>query len=1111
MKFRNLVCCGLISFSTILSAKEFFVAPDGKDGNGGLLEANSFRTIQKGVDALKPGDMLTIFPGKYHEAVFWRFNGDSRKKTIVRAKYPGTVLIHGDIPVSGFKKVNGVKNCYALQLPIHPEAVNECDSLSVYSRRLSYFQGPDIASYGAYHYDEQSKTLFISTHDGGDPDKHVISISVIGNHGFRIEPLPLKEQHVENVEIDGLVFSGFNKRDLGAHQSTWGISILNPVNCRIRRCTAFMNAGGIAMENTVRSKIEYCSAYGNGTENDVSAGNIIIRSGQDSVIDNCMSFRSLTYGIRFYGRNINNILSNSISIGDLRGAIWIKPCDDLSKLSGIYSPDLVACRNSEYSVFKINDYDRSGKNGKTSLAMNKDSVVSHGRDFADPHNYDLRLQKGAALKKGFSGDNVFFISPNGKDEHDGRSIDTPWRTLKNARENSTVYFLPGKYAGGMKIDKNNVVLAGRGQNAPAVIQGAENGLDIAADNVTVCRLSFVGSENSAILCNGKDITIDRCGFSMQKIALKADSASGLAIRHSAFDRSVEKLIAAEKSDGVFAHNILMGKEILPRGFTACGNAYGVSIPPGEAGAVKIIPEFKNALSGDFSLKNEKAFRGRSLDGLSFGPYFFLYEPEDTMPDHLAPIQIGSTTASIGYTMRGMPQKALLCLKAKDAGEWSQFPDQAEECAFRSISVTGLTPGMEYQYYVVASPVMGYHLGNHYLPEGLNIRDPRSIRSPVLTFSTPLADRPSRVYHVAKNGNDSSEGTAASPFLTISQAAMKTLPGDTVIVHEGIYSETVVIPTSGTRDKPVTYQAAPGEYVWLDGTGRQMYRAFAVFGKGFLNFDGFRFKMYGTGKANSSGIFLLFGGNDISISRCFHDGRAPGYSPSMLHARNSRKISMRNSVSVGGMSSTAFVNSSEIVIENNVFKMPSIWTVIFYGKPDQSIRFANNIVTDNLRSKTDQAPLRIENLNSLAEENNIFFMRFPRDLRYIVEHLNDGADSGNEWEKIKLDEYYNLIARNKGSIFADPNIKALPKMLQWKNASERKNDMKKGIEFERNVNNYENARNPNNHHLYRQWDFSDFFASPPLFDGKGKKIGLDREQFTTFPSKPQDTSVWDSRR
>ena len=74
------------------------------------------------------------------------------------------------------------------------------------------------------------------------------------------------------------------------------------------------------------------------------------------------------------------------------------------------------------------------------------------------------------------------------------------------------------------------------------------------------------------------------------------------------------------------------------------------------------------------------------------------------------------------------------------------------------------------------------------------------------------------YHVAKNGNDSNNGTLESPFLTISKAAKIALPGTVITVHEGTYRERVSPNYGGlSTTKPIIYQAAPGKDVWIKGS------------------------------------------------------------------------------------------------------------------------------------------------------------------------------------------------------------------------------------------------------------------------------------------------------
>ena len=56
--------------------------------------------------------------------------------------------------------------------------------------------------------------------------------------------------------------------------------------------------------------------------------------------------------------------------------------------------------------YNANDYDKNGKGGPTSLLLKKRHAVTFPEDFADPWNFDLRLQKGSQFKKGFAGENA---------------------------------------------------------------------------------------------------------------------------------------------------------------------------------------------------------------------------------------------------------------------------------------------------------------------------------------------------------------------------------------------------------------------------------------------------------------------------------------------------------------------------------------------------------------------------------------------------------------------------------------------------------------------------------------------------------------------------------
>lgn len=67
-------------------------------------------------------------------------------------------------------------------------------------------------------------------------------------------------------------------------------------------------------------------------------------------------------------------------------------------------------------------------------------------------------------------------------------------------------------------------------------------------------------------------------------------------------------------------------------------------------------------------------------------------------------------------------------------------------------------------------------------------------------------------HVSLAGSDTADGTSTRPVRTITAALRKVPGGGTIVVHEGVYHEEVIVPPQ----KRVTIQPAAGEEVWLDG-------------------------------------------------------------------------------------------------------------------------------------------------------------------------------------------------------------------------------------------------------------------------------------------------------
>jgi hypothetical protein len=105
------------------------------------------------------------------------------------------------------------------------------------------------------------------------------------------------------------------------------------------------------------------------------------------------------------------------------------------------------------------------------------------------------------------------------------------------------------------------------------------------------------------------------------------------------------------------------------------------------------------------------------------------------------------------------------------------------------------------------------------PDGVSGENPKTFT--VTTRSEPVIENTGRVYHVSPNGNDSNDGSPSSPLRTIQRGVELVNPGETVLIHGGIYrdtsrSEFLRISKSGTAEAPIIIKAAPGEEVAIDG-------------------------------------------------------------------------------------------------------------------------------------------------------------------------------------------------------------------------------------------------------------------------------------------------------
>lgn len=85
--------------------------------------------------------------------------------------------------------------------------------------------------------------------------------------------------------------------------------------------------------------------------------------------------------------------------------------------------------------------------------------------------------------------------------------------------------------------------------------------------------------------------------------------------------------------------------------------------------------------------------------------------------------------------------------------------------------------------------------------------------------TTVAPPPTQTFYVAKTGNDGNSGSATAPKLTIAAGVALLHTGDTLVIHAGVYAESIrnSVITGTDWTTPTRVMANPGDTVWLTPT------------------------------------------------------------------------------------------------------------------------------------------------------------------------------------------------------------------------------------------------------------------------------------------------------
>ncbi|HWL52535.1 MAG TPA: hypothetical protein VNQ90_08875 [Chthoniobacteraceae bacterium] len=1051
-------------FALPLPAAEFFVSPEGGDGRSGRSVEESFQTIQRGVDALAPGDTLTIAPGEYFGAVYRKGLGKAGVSTLIRASIPGTVVLRGDREVTGFEKVPDSRITYRIPFDQEPQAVYEVDTLTKLNDLSSAAELETKP--GAYFYDKEAKLLYLSTTDLLAPQEHLYRVSVIAGHGFFLE-------NPVGVKLSGLAATGFDsnvayrggRTRANAMGSSWGFLIFEGWHCTFENLTAYLNGGGIAFQNRTFKSEKYegggnhtigCTAYANGSKFAMEGGDIATYFPNGDVIERCTSYLGFPHGIRLYQ-----------AVGEFS---WIRDCFSRANTGqGMQTKGKRAFEQTrversitltKLSAFQLknsiigdSNYYHQVKNVTTTL---DNLYLSRGKidrnaEFADPENFDFRLQSTSRFRNsGPEGTdrgtypyraNIFYVKPDGDDSADGLSLSTAWKTAAKAfarlKTGDTLYFEPGEYHIG-ETALNNIGGAGaltsiRGRGLqPVVLSGSLQLKN--CKNLSLERLSL---DHRVRVVGGEGLQVKHGYFTATPIGLEVEGAKRLSVTNSRFSGFKEAaiLVRSNRSKKSTEASLFLQSNqyenakspalVLEADDVVRYSGYNQFENPAKAwriaGSDKALGELQPSherSSGELFHRvngEVKVLPARGAFGLSAGPH-----PPFTREIKVSKPEVRSVSATT-VNLKWFTSQPASCEVAWGLTEACENRDSFDTKGFGSYSLTGLEPGQTYYFRIASVQVP------RLLEKSTSASPSTDWKPQTISFTTAGSDPEPQTYYVSTQGDDTHSGLSpGQAWRHINHAAQQVAPGDTVIIESGSYSEQVTIPVTGEKDRLITFKAREGAVVYLDGSHRRLSRGFFAGGKSHLRFDGFRSKSFGLENRGNwalavNGIFHFYHGKDIEITRCFNDGRGSGYSAPLVQAINVEDLLVRNCVAIANAGAIRLNNCVNASLENNVILRSNIQNLVLSSHGEETIRLRNNILGDNQPSKAHVQTFEISRAKSLDEGNNCYFFRIPDAERkpYLF------GDLGEE-RRYSATEFNRQFGKEP-SLVADPQFAGLNRL------------------------------------------------------------------------------------
>ena len=301
------------------------------------------------------------------------------------------------------------------------------------------------------------------------------------------------------------------------------------------------------------------------------------------------------------------------------------------------------------------------------------------------------------------------------------------------------------------------------------------------------------------------------------------------------------------------------------------------------------------------------------------------------------------------------------------------------------------------------------------------------------------------------------------------------------VHGGIYNESVVLRSGGAPGRPVTFRAAPGEKVFMEGANQKFNFAFRAHNKSHINIDGFRFRLYG---GRSAGMVQFVNGRDFKVSRIIFDGRAPNYSGGSIYGEKIKDLLVENCMIVRGFQGMTLYGYDNVTLRNNLFLVNQL-TPLALGYEKGKITITNNIFFDTIIQKQTNCLLSSPFPEMMTVENNCFYLRIPPEERVVC-----GSLLGAPLKRLTFTEFRKFKGNKESNLFINPQIPAVPAIAVFKSMADRNANQAKAARDEDKREAGMVSRG-----VFTPWDWKELF--PRESQCRKRVIGPDPAAFKGF--------------